>query len=188
MIEAMVAITVLAMLLAVAVPALQQWSSDARMRAVAESLQTGLRIARTESLRRSRQVVLSLTNSATAGDTVTAVENGRYWAVHVLPTMTGGETAELLQSGVVAELGEGVSVTGPASICFNSVGRLVANTATALTAVTGGATCAITAAPVYDVTMPGASRRLRLLVSLGGQLRLCDPDKTLSATQPDGCP
>jgi type IV fimbrial biogenesis protein FimT len=27
-----------------------------------------------------------------------------------------------------------------------------------------------------------------VLVSLGGQVRLCDPARTLSASAPDGCP
>jgi type IV fimbrial biogenesis protein FimT len=39
----------------------------------------------------------------------------------------------------------------------------------------------------YDVTRAGAERRLRIVVALGGRVRMCDPDKALSATNPDGC-
>ena len=44
------------------------------------------------------------------------------------------------------------------------------------------------AAATYDITIPNADRPLRVLVALGGQVRLCDPAKTLSNTNPDGCP
>ena len=34
----------------------------------------------------------------------------------------------------------------------------------------------------------GRDRPLRVLVSLGGQVRMCDPAKILSAAAPEGCP
>jgi type IV fimbrial biogenesis protein FimT len=40
----------------------------------------------------------------------------------------------------------------------------------------------------FDITNSAADRPLRVLVTLGGSVRLCDPAKTLSAAQPDGCP
>ena len=40
----------------------------------------------------------------------------------------------------------------------------------------------------YDVSLPGSDRPLRVTVSMGGQVRMCDPARTQSATQPDGCP
>jgi type IV fimbrial biogenesis protein FimT len=38
------------------------------------------------------------------------------------------------------------------------------------------------------VELAGADRPLQVQIKLGGQVRMCDPARTLSATQPDGCP
>ena len=77
-------------------------------------------------------------------------------------------------------------VTGPAEICFNSAGRVVANPATGM----GGAcTLPVTNPPVwkYDVTLLGADHPLEVQVTLGGKVRLCDLSQTLSSTNTYGC-
>lgn len=85
---------------------------------------------------------------------------------------------------MLTNAGSGVRIGGPAAICFNPLGRLVANSATGVT----GATCSLSAAPTYDVSMTSADRPLRVVVSLGGQVHLCDPAKAQSSSTPDGCP
>ena len=146
LVELMVTITLLAILLGLAMPPMLGWVRDSKVRAVSETLQSGLREAQSEALRRSRQVVFSLT-----------------------------------------DVGAGVTITGPAALCFNSLGRVVANSTSTLTGVTGGATCAATDNAAYEIGIEGGLT-LRVLVALGGQVRLCDPRKTLSNTHPDGCP
>jgi len=64
---------------------------------------------------------------------------------------------------------------------------VVANSTDTLTDVTDGATCAATDAATYSITTEGGLT-LRVLVALGGQVRMCDPRKTQSNTHPDGCP
>ena len=188
LIELMVTITLLAILLSLAVPAFNSWVRNSKMRSTADALQNGLRTAQTEALRRSRQTVFWLTNSATPQSTgATATGNGANWAISIAKFMT--EPVAFGESGVLGDTSSGVVVTGPSAVCFNSIGRLVTN---ADTGVSGG-DCAATAIPaVYDVTLPnfvaGTDRRLRLLVATGGQVRMCDPDKTLSSSTPDGCP
>jgi type IV fimbrial biogenesis protein FimT len=190
LIELMVTVTLMSLLMALAMPSMNAWSRNGKVRAVGESLQNGLRLAQAESLRRNRQVVFSLTNSSApqSGSNVAAVANGLNWSINSLPSMSAGETSSFVQSGVLADVSADVQLTGPASICFNSIGRLVGSTASSLTAVTGGATCAATSDVAYNITLTGADRRLRVTVALGGQVRMCDPDKTLSASVPDGCP
>jgi type IV fimbrial biogenesis protein FimT len=189
LIELLVTITLMSLLMALAMPPMTAWIRNSKVRAVGDSVQNGLRLARAESLRRSRQVVFSLTNSNAPQTSVNvaAVANGLNWSINALPTMSAGETSAFVESGVLADVSAGVQLNGPASICFNSLGRLVANTTSTLTAVTGGPTCAVTADASYDITMAGADRRLRVTVGLGGQVRMCDPDKPLSASKPDGC-
>lgn len=184
-VELVVAIALLALVLGLAAPAFTLWTRNAQVRTVSDGLQNGVRLAQAEAVRRSRQVLFMLTDSAACNIAATATENGRYWAIRTVPLL-GGDAAEAVQCGVLADATEGVAIAGPAVICFNSMGRQVANAAPNV----GGATCALAADGVsqYDVSVGGSDRPLRVLVSLGGQVRQCDPAKALAANTPDGCP
>lgn len=193
LLEMVVTMGIFGILTALAVPTMRTWICNVKVRAVCDALQNGLRLAQSESLRRSRQIVFSLTNSATPQTSFTAVANGKYWSINTIPSMTDGtETSAFVDSGVLAAVGTNVTITGQAAaICFNSVGRLVSNTSTNVTTATGGAGCTLPAStpPVwaYDVYVTGADHPLRVQVSLGGQVHMCDPSKTLSSSNPDGC-
>jgi type IV fimbrial biogenesis protein FimT len=190
LLEMVVTMGIFAVLVALAVPTMRTWISNSKVRAVSDALQNGLRLSQSESLRRSRQVAFELTNNTTAP--FTAVASGRYWAINTIPSMTDGtETSAFVESGVLAAVGSNVAVTGPAAVCFNSVGRLVSNTSTATT-VTGGASCTLPTIGTppfwaYNVNVTGADRPLQVKLSLGGQVHLCDPSKTFSNSNPDGC-
>jgi type IV fimbrial biogenesis protein FimT len=187
LVELMVAITLLAVLLGLAVPWFGTMIRNSRIRSVSEALQNGLRTAQTEAVRRNRQVVFSLTNAEPGLDSA-AVANGANWAIHTVPPMSNAaEVHEFIQGGALSDLATGVQINGPISICFNSAGRLVANAAPGVP----NAVCTLNA-PVYAVTLPnsvaGRERPLQVTVSLGGQVRMCDPAKILSAAAPEGCP
>ncbi|MDQ0015059.1 type IV fimbrial biogenesis protein FimT [Variovorax boronicumulans] len=185
LIELMVTITLLSILMALAVPSMGAWIRNNKIRTVADSLQNGLRQAQTEALRRSRQVVFSLTNSTAPQTSLAAADNGRNWSINVIKLLTD-DTDVFVASGVLGSVGSDVQITGPAAVCFNSMGRLVANSGTG---VSGSTSCdAASIPPTYNVTLPGADRPLRVLVALGGQVRICDPNRSLSSGQPDGCP
>ena len=89
MIEMSVTLTIFAILVIMGVPAMTTWIRNNKVRTVTDSLQTGLRLAQAESLRRSRQVVFALTNSTTptAIPLPTAV-GGTSWAIWTVPSMT----------------------------------------------------------------------------------------------------
>lgn len=188
MIEMIVTLSIFSLLVALTVPTMRTWVASTKIRAVADALQNGVRMAQTESLRRSRQVVFALTNSQNPQVGFTAAANGTAWAVQTVPALIG-EIPEVLQTGVLTSAGSNVAIAGQAEICFNSVGRLVPNAATG---VPGG----ICSAPVvgvnnaptfaYDITLLGGTP-LRVQVGLGGQLHLCDPSKALTSTNPYGC-
>jgi len=189
LIEMMVTLAIFSILVALTVPTMRTWIANTRLRAAADTLQNGIRLAQTEALRRSRQVVFGLTNTAVAAgpsNTFTAVANGKYWAVQVIPAYTG-DAAPIIQTGVLIPAGSAVQITGPAAICFNSVGRLVANTSTGV-----GANCTPPTTNVYNNALPpinvyqiqtnGADRSLSVEVALGGQLHLCDPTQSQSGS------
>ncbi|MBS0433308.1 MAG: GspH/FimT family pseudopilin [Proteobacteria bacterium] len=176
LVELMVTISILAMLFFLALPDFRAWIQNTRMRTVAEALQNGVRQAQAEAVRRNRTVVFLLTN-AEPGVGAVAQANGSNWAMRALPLLPT-EAAEFLRGGAFSDVAQGVSIASPAAaICFNPAGQQVAVPAE-------GCVPAVTN---YDVTRAGAERRLRIVVALGGRVRMCDPDKVLSATNPDGC-
>lgn len=187
LIELVVTLAVFGILFLLAVPSMSLWIRNSQVRTVTEGLQNGLRLAQNEAARRNRQVVFSLTNATPALNAV-AAETGRSWSLQALPLMAGGEDAQFIQGGALGDVASGVTVTGPAAICFNPLGRLIA----APSSRTGvAADCLVDAAnPTrsFDVSLPGSDRPLRVTVSIGGQVRMCDPARTQSSTQPDGCP
>lgn len=185
LIELMVTIALLALLLGLAAPSFREWTRNNQVRTVTDALQNGARLAQAEAVRRNRQVVFFLTNDATCDTDTAPADDGAFWAIRTVPIVTG-DPVEVVQCGQLADVAAGVAIDGPTAICFNSAGRQVANP----TPGVGTATCTLdaTGRSTYNVSATGAARALRVLVSLGGQVRLCDPARTLSATAPDGCP
>lgn len=182
LIELMVTISVLGILMTAAIPAFGTWSANSRVRSAAEALQNGLRMAQAEAIRRNRQTVFALTNAAPAIG-ATLANNGTNWFVQTLP-LVAGDPAAYVQGGTFARQ-SAVTITAPSLLCFNSIGRQVTNTATGL-----GANCtapaSATTPTAFNLARVGSDRPLRVQVFLGGQIRMCDPAKSI-ATQPDGC-
>ncbi len=179
LIELMVTIVLLALLVNLALPSFTAWINNTKVRTVADTLQTGLRTAQAEAVRRNRVVVLSFTNSTPALN-VAAVAGGKNWSLQTIPQF--GESSEFVGGGALAGIASGVAIASTPSssaICFSSNGRLVEPPGTSCTA----------AVTTFNVTQTNADRPLRIIVQIGGQVRMCDPHRpTLSASTPDGCP
>jgi len=184
-VELMVTIALFSILLAMAMPSFTTWVRNAQVRTVSDALQTGVRLAQAESVRRYRQVVFFRTNQAACNAGVTAEAGGAFWAVRTVP-LVAGDPVEVVQCGVLSDVAAGVVIAGPDAVCFNSAGRQVANPDPGI----GGTACVLNAGgtSVFDLSSTSSNRPLRVLVALGGSVRMCDPGKTLSATAPDGCP
>lgn len=194
LIELLFAITLLGILVALGLPSFTDWIRNGQIRTVAEALQDGLRTAQTEAVRRNQQVVISFTNDTNPQLNPTAVVDGRGWSIQTVssPYIDGG-VPEPIRAGVLTDVASSIQiVSDPATkaVCFNGNGRLMDNNA----APTPTATCAVPAASPgrlsFDVKHAAAgTRTLRVTVSVGGQVRMCDPARpTLSPSTPDGCP
>ncbi len=194
LVELMITIALLAVLMALAAPSFGSWIRNAQVRTTSETLANGLRMAQSEAVRRNRLVVFFLTN-AQPGLAATAADDGVNWVIRWIPlpgdTVTAAAPANepFVQGGALGDIATGVGITGPAAVCFNGQGRRVAASA----AATGvaGAVCTLNAGEplaAYTMARTGGSRALRVTVSLGGQVRMCDPARVLSAEAPDGCP
>lgn len=185
LLELLVAITVMAVMMALAVPSFTTWIRNARIRAVTDALQSGLRLSQAEAQRRSHTVAFFLTNSKNCAMADTAIVGGNYWQVRTVPNaLLTGDTAEIVQCGVLTDVSSTVRLTSATAVlCFGGDGRQT--TATNPAAI--GLDCTAAAA-LYDVTASTSrteDRPLRVTVSLAGGIRLCDPGK--SASTPEGC-
>ena len=185
LIELMVTIAIFSMLLLAAMPSFSGWIANARVRSVAEEIANGLRIAQSEAVRRNRPVAFVLTNN-TPAKSATPSDNGKNWYVQALPLASSSETAadsDYVQGGNYASQ-SGVTISGTSSVCFGPMGNLTATAAVKATVI--GAACS-DGAQTYTVSRTGADRSLKVVLGVGGQVRMCDPTKTLSTTTPDGC-
>jgi len=189
MIELAVTLALLGILFALGLPSFMSWVRNAQVRTAADALQSGVRRAQTDAVRLNQPVVLSFTN-ANPGLNAAAVANAKNWSIQSIAQFD--KDAVFLTGGALADAGSQVTITGTSNaLCFNSNGRLIVPPAPG--PGVPGAVC--TAGPLqFDVEPTGrdpakGDRRLRVLVAIGGQVRMCDRDRpTLSATSPDGCP
>lgn len=194
LIELIITVSIAALLIAAAIPAIGNWMNNAKVRSTAESLQNSVRLAQAEAISRGQQTVLVLTSSAPAWNS-TPVANGKNWAVHAQPLANSAEAAATASAtthpyidGSTYATQHGIAITGPALLCFNSSGRLVTSTSVAVP--NAGATTCAAAPATYDIkhgTTASVDRTYRVIVSLGGKVRMCDANKTLSSSNPDGC-
>jgi type IV fimbrial biogenesis protein FimT len=179
LIELMVVVVILGILSFLALPSYNRWIANTQVRTAAESLQNGLRQAASEAVKRNVQVDLVLTDDAALTAAPTALATGRSWVVRV-PAQVGppAVAAELVNSKPRAEAAQNVVVsavqlgtTAPvATVSFNGLGRLVAGAS---------------AVQIDLSNPPGSDRPLRVIVSTGGRVRMCDP--AFPATDPQGC-
>lgn len=173
LVEMMVTIAVFGVLIAAAAPSVSTMILDAQTRTVAESLQNALRLAQAEAVKRSRQVEFFLTNATPAMGAAPSA-TGKNWGVQELSLTNLATPVELIQADSFAGSSGNVALAASSgTVRFNSIGR-VTNPAATVT---------------FNLSNPSASgtRSYRVLVTLSGAIRMCDPSKTRSVTNPDGC-
>ena len=137
LIELLVTITLLGILVTLSIPSFTGWIRNSQIRTVADALQTGVRTAQAESVRRNRQVVMWFTNddpsSGVSGTTkcsnaspATPAGTGKRWVIQTVPGPWGEETsgcmnAEYIAGGKLADIASAVTISnGPIALCFRS--------------------------------------------------------------------
>lgn len=179
LIELMIALAILGVLLGLGLPAFGTFLANGKVRNATEALSAGLSLARSEAMRRNRNVEFMLTNDtvspATVG-TVTAATNGRNWLVRVLDPVTA--TYELVDNRSGFE-GSGENPGGAPSVQVAGSDALI--TFRGLGGTQGLAAAANfnfsnpTSGACHTIGTPGPIRCLRVVVSVAGQVRTCDP-------------
>lgn len=177
LIELSAGLAILGVTMAVGIPDFVNWIRNIQIRTAAESIQSGLQLARTEAVRRNAPVRFSLTSTAGLDCDLSAA--GVNWVVS-LDDPSGkcanapSETAapRIIQARPAAEGAGGVTATTTQpDIRFNGIGkRSDAAVSTGATNIdishVSGGNCA---------SIGGPMRCLRVVVSAGGQIRMCDP-------------
>lgn len=194
LLELMVALAILGLLVLAAMPSLFTWLTNVRIRNEGDSIVNGLQTARAEAVRRNQNVSFWLVNlpnpgvlsnsctlSSTDGSWMVSVSSPvNYCAVNVNSTditvnpagviagrAMGGDSAKVSVKAVQSSGTAGTFVT------FNGFGR-VANTSS------------ITEIDLDGIGGSKTYRKLSVMVSTMGAVRMCDPAVT-STTDPRKC-
>jgi len=180
LVELMITISLAAILMVVAIPSFSSWIQNTKIRSTAEALQNGIRLAKTEAVRRSRLVDFRLTAVAPAKDAARS-KSGTNWYVQQNAVLLASDSTDadynlFVQGSSLSGANANVTVAGSAdTVTFNSLGRVVP--------ISGN-----NPPYTFDINTADAGyRKLRVVVTASGQIRMCDPQITLSSTTPTGC-
>lgn len=171
LIELLIAVSILGILAALAIPNYRIWIENTRIRNAADSINTGLQKARVEALKRNANVqfVLGANSAWTIGCVAATVD---------CPATIEARIAKEGSSAMVSVVATPAAAT---TIIFNGLG-VVSPSPPAPTAP-------FTQLDIDNTGLTSAeSRDLRILINAGGSGTLCDPYTGLSATDPRKCP
>ncbi|WP_019140287.1 GspH/FimT family pseudopilin [Noviherbaspirillum massiliense] len=172
LIELMIGLVIMAIVLGFGVPSFSNFIQSSHIRNAAEAVQNGLSLARSEAVRRNTQVKFVLgTGSSWSVGCVTADPDNCPDPITSRDAAEGSSKASVTTSEVVASTN--AAVASPAftdTLVFNGLGRErtlpPANNAVFDITNPDGGTC---------VAAGGKMRCLRVVVTPGGQIRMCDP-------------
>jgi type IV fimbrial biogenesis protein FimT len=192
LIELMVAVTIMALLIVAAMPSLGTWLENTRIRNEGDSIINGLQTARAEAVRRNQNVsfwLVHLTDPATLDNacTVSTAGTDGSWVVSVAnpaghcaddPRSTTNNAAGVVVARAMGSDSTHVSVAAVRSggvaaysVTFNGFGRVAGS----------GSITEID----LDGTGGSTYRRLNVMVSTMGSVRMCDP--LVTGTDPRKC-
>jgi type IV fimbrial biogenesis protein FimT len=187
LIELMIGIVIVSMLMALGVPAFSRMLQNSQVRSAAESLVNGLTAARNEALRLNSEVRFSITdNTGQVAWNITCVTETAVCPAGALQTRAANEgggnarigistAASIPASDYSVALASGAGLTSGGGVKFTNLGTV--------NGIDGEND--ITRIDVTNSKDAGA-RRLVIMISPSGLIRMCDPMLNRSAN-PQGC-
>lgn len=171
LIELMIGIVILGIALTLAMPSYSQWIQNTHIRNTAESIAHGMQRARAEAVSRNTTVAFTLTPGG-----------GAFWTI----VQTNDNT--VIESRPAGEISQSVTLTvspvpapsedPPKTVTYSNLGNSVPN---------ADGTSTITQIDVDSSALAAQdSRDLRIVVGVGGVVRMCDPNVS-SASDPRHC-
>lgn len=177
LIELLIGVVILAIIVSAGAPNFMSWMQNSQIRTAAESISSGLQLARAEAVRRNANIHFTLNGTANVDSS---------WTVGCVTTVAdlNGDGVADCPAVIQARSGsEGTPnarvASNSASVTFNGLGRSSNSTNNALTInITNeaGGDC---------LQNNGPMRCLNVMVALGGQIRMCNP--AMSSSSPQGC-
>lgn len=191
LIELLVGLAIFAILLLFSMPAYQEWMQNLQIRSMADGLQNGLQIARNEAIKRNQESRFQLVSSMTGSCALNTAGPG--WIVSMYPvaglcdqspdpnTSPFGAGFSADANPLIVQKSPPAPVTNPlvlsatqAGVCFTGMG-----------AMTGDADCGLITTKIDIKPAQGTCkadggdlRCLRVCISTGGLIRMCDPAVT----------
>lgn len=175
MVELMVTLSVLSILTALAMPSFNTMMAENRVRGKAYELAAALKTAQTEALRRSREVVFVLTDSALPTSSLSGSNTGKGWASVALPISGSPSTVkpEVVYVGGYKDGTADVKVAADVpAICFLPDGSIKDDQATGIT----NANCTIASGASsinFSLAPSSGTKAWRVSVSIRGQITTC---------------
>jgi type IV fimbrial biogenesis protein FimT len=168
LIELLVAITIIGLLLKVGAPSFTTFIRNSEIRSTAESINNGLRAARSEATRLNKPVSFTLAGGGNPS-----------WAINVFDPVAAAVIQPPVQKYSKLESGGSSKVvTTPATavaVTFNGLGRIVSPSPIA--------TANIQQIDVSSI-VAGEARTLRIYADDVHGVRMCDPDAAFKAANP----
>lgn len=179
LIELMIGIAILAILLTQAMPSFTAWIQNQQIRNSAEAILNGLQLAKAQAVRSNLNTEFVLvaggTDPVPANVGAAASANGTNWIVRTFQANGVYAAADFIQGRSGQEGSRNATVVADqATFVFTPLGRL-------LTPPAANLQINVNSASNYDNQRP-----MRVIVSPGGQIRMCDPNR-VDPTNPQFC-
>ena len=161
-------------LAALALPSMNQYIANNKVAAVAELFYASAQMTRTEAIRRNSPVEIVFTDqapSAASVETSSLTLSGPSWIIRTVPTPPATTPHGFIEAKAGADGGGGVPAviaSNATSLQFGANGALVGSAAVTVDFSHPSSACAPT----------GNIRCQRVIISSGGQARMCDPAVT----------
>lgn len=170
LIELVVAMVIIGIILGFGITSAQVWIGNTQVRTKAEVLQNALRLAQAEASKRNATTTFWLTDDADANCATgpSSSTSGKNWAVCL--TQKTGDTPVLVQKSneTSDKTSKTVVASNFSSITFDALGQNNLTTAGIINISKAGVNC-------QTDTPAGEIRCLRVQVTTGGKIRVCDP-------------
>ncbi len=164
MVELMIGIAIVGITLALGMPGYSNWILNSKLRAAAESIQSGLQVARSEAVRLNAPVKFTL-------------GTGSSWVVGCVTTSTAcPATIQSRATGEGSSTAVTVNAVDGTPITFDNFGRMIAP-------VPGAGSATQINVDIDPAVMAASKTRdLRITIGVSGNIKMCDPN--LTATVP----
>lgn len=203
MVEVIMSVAVIAVVLAIGIPNFSTWLQNTQIRTTAESVLTGLQLARAEAVRqnvRTRFQFATPAGAACSSMGCWTVTTDSLTAQGTFPAANQVQTSSAAASGQNARLGVSSATPAASNCCASAITAGTGMSSNPLPGVVFSAfgqvasDSSVTNVTRIDITnsSDANAKRLVILISSSGTARMCDPSlpSPTAASSPNsrGCP